>query len=281
MNHRHPRSLRVASLARLATVLLARLPARLPALLLALLLALPLLTSLPSSAGNLQVAPILLEFANSQPSQTLWLTNSGTEALRAQVRVQHWAQQDGQEHQQPSDGLLASPPLMDIGPGQSQLVRIVQPQPGRHADEQAFRLTIDEVPTATGSASSSLRFLLRYSIPVFVLPTGATPQLERTGKRLHTDATQLQGHWQASNGQARLVLHNHGVQRIRISQLSWIPTSGPAIEITPGLLGYVLAGQQMRWTLPLPGPLPADGFLHARLNDDVDPQALPQVAAEH
>lgn len=273
MNHRHPRSLRVASLARLATVLPARLPA--------LLLALPLLTSFPSSAGNLQVAPILLEFANTQPSQTLWLTNSGTEALRAQVRVQGWIQQEGQEHLQPSDGLLASPPLMDIAPGQSQLVRIVQPQPGRHTDEQAFRLTIDEVPTATGSASSSLRFLLRYSIPVFVLPTGATPQLERTGKRLRTDAAQLQGHWQAGNSQATLVLHNHGGQRIRISQLSWIPTSGPAIEITPGLLGYVLAGQQMRWTLPLPGPLPADGFLHARLNDDVDPQALPQVAAEH
>ena len=281
MNHRHPRSLRVASLARLATVLPARLPARLPALFPALLLALSLLPSFPSNAGNLQVAPILLEFANTQPSQTLWLTNSGTETLRAQVRVQHWTQHDGQEHQQPGEGLLASPPLVDIAPGQSQLVRIVQSQPGKHAGEQAFRLTIDEVPTVTGSATSSLRFLLRYSVPVFVLPPGATPQLERSGKRLRTDATQLQGHWQAGNGQAALVLHNHGSQRIRISQLSWIPTSGPAIEITPGLLGYVLAGQQMRWTLPLPKPLPADGFLHARLNDDVDPQALPQVAAEH
>lgn len=261
MNNRHPPRLRVASLPRLATILV-----------------LALLPLLSSSAGNLQVAPILLEFGNTQASQTLWLTNSGSEPLRAQIRVQHWTQVDGQEQLQPSDVLLASPPLIDIDPGNSQLVRMLQARPGSQTDENAFRLIVDELPAAASSASSSIRFVLRYSIPVFVLPEGATTQLERAGKRAPTDASQLQGDWSIHNGNATLSLRNRGSQRIRISQLSWTPAVGSPIDITPGLLGYVLAGRQMRWTLPLPTTLPVNGTLHAKLNDDADPQPLPQVA---
>lgn len=260
MNSRHPPRLRVASLARLATTL-----------------GLILLPCVPGYAGSLQVAPILLEFGNTQASQTLWLTNSGTEPLRAQIRVQHWTQDAGQESLQPSDALLASPPLVDIDAGHSQLVRMLQARPGAQAGEDAFRLIVDELPGTASSASSNLRFLLRYSIPVFVLAEGATPQLERSGRREPTDPTPLQGRWSVRGGTATLSLHNRGRQRIRISQLSWSPPSGPPIDITPGLLGYVLAGSQMLWMLPLPAALPASGTLHARLNDDADPQPLPQV----
>ncbi|HEX7990658.1 MAG TPA: fimbria/pilus periplasmic chaperone [Stenotrophomonas sp.] len=261
MNHRHPPRLRVASLARLATTTLA-------------LILLPLHSG---HAGSLQVAPILLEFGHAQASQTLWLTNSGTEPLRAQIRVQHWTQDEGRESLQPSNTLLASPPLVDIEAGRSQLVRLLQASPATQANEDAFRLIVDELPGASSSASSSLHFLLRYSIPVFVLPEGATPLLERSGRREPTDAGQLQGNWSVQGGSATLSLRNHGSQRIRISQLSWAPTAGPPIDITPGLLGYVLAGRQMRWTLPVPTALPATGTLHARLNDDPAPQALSQV----
>ena len=264
MNNRHPPGLRVASLARLATTL-----------------GLILLPLSPGYAGSLQVAPILLEFGNAQNSQTLWLTNSGTEPLRAQIRVQHWSQEHGKESLQPSDALLASPPMIDIDPGRSQLVRMLQSRPGAHTDENAFRLIVDELPGTGSSASSSLRFLLRYSIPVFVLPEGATSQLERSSRREPTDASQLQGHWSIQDGSATLSLHNRGTQRIRISQLSWAPTAAPPIDITPGLLGYVLAGRQMRWTLPVPTFLPANGTLHARLNDDAHSQPLSQVATGH
>lgn len=261
VNDRHPPRFRVASLARLATITLA----------------LVLLPWFHSSAGNLQVAPILLEFNNSQASQTLWLTNSGNEPLRAQIRVQEWRQDNGQESLQPSDALLASPPLVDISAGDSQLVRLLQAHPGSKDGERAFRLIVDELPGTSSSASSGLRFLLRYSIPVFVLPTGATPQLERSGKREPTDASQLQGDWSVRDGNATLSLHNLGTQRIRISQLSWTSPSAMPIDITPGLLGYVLAGRQMRWTLPLPTTLPVNGTLHATLNDDAHSQPLPQV----
>lgn len=253
--------MRVASLPRLATALL--------------LFALH--ASSPAWAGDLQAAPILLEFGNGQHSQSLWLTNTGQQPLRAQVRVQQWTQADAQELLHPSDLLLASPPLVDIAPGQRQLVRVVQADPAAHTTEAAFRLIVDELPGSADTPTSGLQFLLRYSIPVFVLPVGMVPQLERTSAPVPTDVTLLQGSWQQRADRFELTLHNHGVQRIRISQLYWVTPSGQRIELSAGLLGYVLAGQQMRFNLSLSAPLPTTGTLHARLNDDVHSQPLPQI----
>lgn len=261
MHPRHPPLSRVASLRWLATAALLLL----------------LAVSIHSRAGSLQVAPILLEFAPTQNSQTLWLANTGQHPLRAQIRVQQWTQVDGQDVLQPSDALLASPPLVEIAAGHSQLVRLVQAAASNTAGELAFRLIVDELPGGADTMGSGLQFLLRYSVPVFVLPPGAIPQLERSGARPVTDAQLLQGQWRMEGRNATLTLQNNGKQRIRISQLSWVTPSGPAVDISPGLLGYVLAGSRMRWTLPLPADLPASGTLQAKLNDDVDLQPLPQL----
>jgi len=241
-------------------------------------LALFLAASNHVQAGSLQASPILLEFAHGQNSQTLWLANTGHQPLRAQIRVQEWNQVDQQDVLQPSDALLASPPLTEIPAGQSQLVRVVQATPGTNSQEKAFRLIVDELPGDERKNGTGLHLLLRYSIPAFVLPPGAVPQLERTGHSL-TDAQLLQGHWKLDGNNAILTLRNSGTQRIRISQLSWAPPSGPRIDLTPGLLGYVLAGAQMRWTLPLSAALPVNGTFYAKLNDDTHPQPLPQITA--
>ncbi|MGH8052874.1 MAG: fimbrial biogenesis chaperone [Stenotrophomonas sp.] len=261
MHTRHPLRMRVASLCWLATAF-------------SLFLAAPSI----SRAGGLQASPILLEFGNTQKSQTLWLTNTGEHPLRAQIRVQQWTQFDQEDRLQPSNALLASPPLVEIAAGQKQLVRVVQAAaPGTNANEAAFRLIVDELPGGAETVTSGLQFLLSYSIPAFVLPPGSVPQLERQGPYIPTDAQLLQGHWNVQGKKATLTVRNTGNQRIRISQLSWVTTAGERMDIAPGLFGYVLAGQQMRWTHTLPSPLPANGTLSAKLNDDPEPQALPQI----
>lgn len=234
-----------------------------------------------ASAGDLQVAPTVLEFGDGQHAQALWLTNSGTAPLRAQVRVRHWNQHDAAEQLLASDALLASPAIVEIAAGQRQLVRIVRAQSTSVDREDAFRLIVDELPgAAPGRSHSGLKFLLRYSIPVFVLPPGFTPQLERDAPTA-THPAQLHGQLRRRDGAAELTLHNVGQQRIRISQLIWLEPSGQQVALTPGLLGYVLAGQRMRWNLPLSRPLTAGGTLQAKLNDDPDPRPLPQLDTEH
>lgn len=224
------------------------------------------------SAGNLQVTPILLEFSDDQQTQVLWLENSGDQPLHAQVRVQHWSQPAASDLLQPSQALLASPAIVQIDAGQRQLVRIVRPEPHVSQQEQAYRLLVDELPGAHPAPQQGLQFLLRYSIPVFVLPGGVPPRDQRRPAAI--PAGQLQARWQVQAGQLSLNLYNSGAQRVRLSQLSWHPDNGPAITLTPGLLGYVLAGQQMQWTLPLPATFTQPGTLQARLDDAPTPQPL-------
>lgn len=227
-----------------------------------------------ASAGNLQVAPILLEFSDGVPAQALWLENNGDQPLHAQVRIQRWTQSNAADVLEPSQMLLARPAIVQIGPGQRQLVRVLRPAPLPAAgmQEQAYRLLVDELPAIHAHPNQGLNFLLRYSIPAFVLPAGASPR--ELGGKAPADTTGLHASWQVDPGLLTLTVHNTGAQRVRLSQLRWLPENGPPIELTPGLLGYVLAGQHMQWTLPLPSPFPLTGTLQARLNDAAIPQPL-------
>ena len=71
-----------------------------------------LLTASLACAGNLQVAPILLEFSDGEQAQALWLENTGDQALHAQVRVQRWTQNDAGDVLEPSQMLLARPAII-------------------------------------------------------------------------------------------------------------------------------------------------------------------------
>ena len=238
----------------------------------ALLLMAPL-----ACAGNLQVAPILIEFSDDQQAQALWLENTGDTPLHAQVRVQRWTQSNASDVLEPSQLLLARPAIVQIGAGQRQLVRVLRPLPlpAAGTQEQAYRLLVDELPSAHARPAQGLNFLLRYSIPTFVLPAGAMPR--ELGNRTVADASGLRANWRVDAGLLTLSVHNAGAQRVRLSQLRWLPEGGPPIELTPGLLGYVLAGQHMQWTLPLATPFPLTGTLQARLNDAAIPQPLRPV----
>jgi len=232
-------------------------------------------------AANLQVAPILVEFPPQEQSQALWLTNSGDQPLQAQVRVQRWTQEGGADQLASTRDLVASPALLEVAPGQRQLVRIVRLQSGPMAGEQAYRLLVDELPSA-GDASgqeSGLNFLLRYSIPVFVGTPAPAPV--ETGRRRPppptaptTDLSMLSANWQ----EGQLQVENRGDRRARLSQLAWINSDGTRVELKPGLLGYVLAGQRMQWALPQTQQVRPGGHLVATFDTGHDEQALPLVA---
>lgn len=227
-------------------------------------------------AVGLQVAPILLEFGAPEATQALRLSNSSDSPLRAQVRVMAWTQSGGEEQLQPTRDLVASPPIMELVPGQEQLVRIVRLQPGAPQREQAYRLLVDELPPEAGGGKAGVQFLLRHSIPVFVLPPGARPATERRGKA--ADLSALETRFSAAGDGVLFSVRNKGAQRVRLSQLTFESADGRATPLVPGLLGYVLAGQQMQWDLRLPPTQLTKGTFKARLDDDAEPQALPAVS---
>ena len=80
-----------------------------------------------AAAADLQVNPIMVEFLPEEQVQAVWLTNSGTAPLKAQVRVAAWHQSGGEDRLEATRELVASPAILEIAAGEQQLVRLVRP----------------------------------------------------------------------------------------------------------------------------------------------------------
>ncbi|KAF1700712.1 fimbrial biogenesis chaperone [Pseudoxanthomonas kaohsiungensis] len=250
-----------------------------------LLLAATFLAGPAALAADLQVNPIMLEFAPGEQSQALWLTNSGTQPLKAQVRVGRWTQADGKDQNESSRDLVASPAILDIAAGEQQLVRIIRPRIEPLQSEAAYRLTIDELPVDGSELErSGVQFLLRYSVPVFVLAEGTEP-LGPTRRTANSPAhapspVGLSAMLQDQGDKSLLRVSNPARQRVRMSNLAWVGSDGQRTELASGLFGYVLAGQEMQWTIPLsPQQRAKGGTLKVRFNDDPNDQTLPLETA--
>jgi fimbrial chaperone protein len=225
-------------------------------------------------AADLQVAPISVQFKAREQGQPFWLSNTGTAPLRAQIRVQRWSQADGADKLEPATDLVASPPTVEVLPGQRQLVRIVRPQPQPAPVERTYRLIVDELPSAAANAPAGLQFLLRYSVPVFIAPEVPGAPAEAASAPGPASGTVLSARWRAAAPQ-ELEISNAGAARVRISRLMYETPQGERTELVPGLLGYVLAGQRMQFSLPpAAARLTPGGVFKARFNDDAQEQVL-------
>lgn len=234
--------------------------------------------SLGAQAAGLQVSPILLDFSAAESAQGVWLSNTGDAPLRAQVRVQQWTQAEGRDQLAPTRDLVASPPVLEIAPGQRQMVRVVRLQAGAPAQELAYRLLIDELPSdrsaAGAAAATGLQMLLRYSVPVFIAGGTAQPA---PPARAATDLSTLSVSTEVSGDGLLLQVRNTGARRVRLSQLSFVEgAGGEPVPLVPGLVGYVLAGRQMQWPVQLsPERLRNDGAFRVRIDNDQEERTLP------
>ena len=133
-----------------------------------------LLSSAGALASGLQVSPVSLTLIPPRAADGLWLSNSGTDPLRAQVRVFRWTQVDGKDQLVPSRDLVISPPMLRLAVDARQLIRVIRtgaPPNGAGAAEASYRLIVDELPV-DDQGLHGLKFVMRYSVPIFVEPQG-------------------------------------------------------------------------------------------------------------
>jgi len=233
-----------------------------------------------AAATGLQVAPTSLSLAASQNADGIWLSNTGSGPLHAQVRVYAWTQEAAADQLELSHGLAISPPMLELAPGARQLVRVIRVGAPPSGHEAAYRVIVDELPidepgkpagadATTGDTASkgALKFVLRYSIPVFVAPSGDAAIAPQLGAALH-------------QGGAKPVLEatNTGNMHAQLGNLVFVDASGKRSELVPGLLGYVLPGQTMRWPIDAPaGVLAPGGSLQSRINGEASERILAPV----
>jgi fimbrial chaperone protein len=233
--------------------------------------AVALLSSGAGHALELGIAPLRVELEATQASGSLTVTNQGHEKVAMQVDAQSWIQDaDGQNLLQQTDVVLAVPPLFELEPGESQLVRVGVMQPERADQEQAFRLLLTELaPPVANGTGPGLRLRTRISVPVFVRP--ARP----VRSRLQLQSLRIDG------GEARIRLHNAGSSHARLERLELLDRTRQLTDVGRDLATYVLPGatQEIRLQMPLQQSV---GYVRVRTSqaEMLDLPAIIQEVAE-
>lgn len=215
-----------------------------------------------ASAASLQVAPTSLQLAPRQNAEALWVSNSGAAPVDVQARVFRWTQRDGKDALEPTAELVVSPPMQSLAAGQQQLIRVVRAQPDAPVEQLAYRVIVDEVP-ALDPDRRGMQFVLRYSLPVFIQPAGEHPLKPTLQARV------LPG----DDGQLLLEVHNSGNSYAQIADLALGTLERPQV-FQPGLVGYVLSGQTMRWPLEITAARMVGSTLSAKINGESVPTPL-------
>lgn len=222
-----------------------------------------------AAASGLQVSPVSLTLKPTQNADGLWLSNTGDNVVNAQVRVYRWTQEGSADKLTPSRGLLVSPPMLQLPAEGRQLIRAIRvgaPPSGAGATEEAYRVIIDELPV-DAQGKKGLQFVLRYSVPIFIEPAGAPASAPQLTWALRQEA-----------GKAVIEVANSGGSHAQLADLNFTDGAGRRTAVHAGLLGYVLPGAQMRWTLKAPvAAFSAGGTWEAMINGNTAPQNIPPL----
>lgn len=202
--------------------------------------------ALLACAAHAQVLidPVVVELGARQRAAPLTLTLSAKAAqpLVLQTQVVRWHQDaDGQPRYEPSAHLMVVPPIVQLKPGESQLVRIAFRGAREGAAEQAYRLILEDISAAARgqeTAGQGISFRMRYDLPVML---GATEAPRQALRWSHCDSD--------TAGQACVRLANDGNRRVTLRTLE---LQGDGWQLPVAQPGTVLAQGTREWRVPLP-----------------------------
>ncbi|WP_374618438.1 molecular chaperone [Pandoraea sp.] len=189
------------------------------------------------NGATLQVSPVIVNILPTQPATTLTLGNTGDMPIHGQLRLFAWTQRHGDNVLTPTEDLIASPPILRIEPGERQIVRLVRVTQAPEQSEQSYRLLVDELPSTRTTPAEGVSIRLRYSLPVFVQASHAR------APSLHFDVRLARG---------ELEVRNDGERHAQLGATRVLDATGRSVQLTRGLLGYVLAGQTRRFAVRWP-----------------------------
>jgi fimbrial chaperone protein len=204
-----------------------------------IILATAFLLSLSASpqAASLQVAPVSIEMLAPGAASTITLRNDGPNPLNAQIRVFRWSQVNGEEKLEPTNDVVASPPIVSLAPKTDYTVRLVRVIKQPVSVGESYRVLVDELPEPKARQNRVVTLVMRYSIPVFFYPRDTAGaklawSVEHRGQRVYVSAT------------------NAGDRHARISALTLHDENRTTESFGNGLTGYVLGHSTMRWEAP-------------------------------
>lgn len=219
-------------------------------------------------AASFSVSPIRADLRPGVLSETITVTNDSPTRLRVLVKLVEWTQDAaGKDVYADSADLVYFPRQMEIEPGAKRLVRVGAKAPAQGA-ERAYRLFIEEVPSATATGPAAVSFYFRFGVPVFVTPGSAAPKLDIGQPKL-------------GQGKLALTVSNPGTQHFRAARVNFSDNAGWSRDVNGW---YSLAGTARTYQVDVPAEVcrktrkfsvtleADDGAKHER-SIDVDPAA--------
>ena len=201
-----------------------------------------LLASAVAHAGNWGVAPIKLEFDRATRTGLITVNNEDTKPVNFQIKLYRWFQDaQGQDQYEESNDLVYFPQIMSIEPDQKKLIRVGIKRPAETV-EQTYRLFIEELPPLTpdtpdtsAKAGASVAVLIRFGVPIFLIPTGAL-------------ATPIFSNFSMGKDVLNFVVNNGGNRHVRYQEM----TLASGVETLGKADGwYVLAGARREFAIPV------------------------------
>jgi fimbrial chaperone protein len=191
-----------------------------------------------ANAQSLRVSPVTIDLPVSIRSSILTVANDSRKPITVQARILHWTQ-DGADILEKTSNVVVSPPIFTLGPGTSNVVRVVRVSPEPVTEEETYRVLLDEVPSREKIQAGGLVIVMRQSLPVFF-----------SGMDAKTGSVS----WTATRRNNKLVLQatNSGQKHLKLTMLQVTDDKAEPIAKIEGLAGYVLGGQSRSWELPLP-----------------------------
>jgi fimbrial chaperone protein len=209
-----------------------------------------------AEAGSLSINPIRLDLDEAHPTAAMTLENKGTGAVVVQLRLMRWLGDGEFEHYEPTDDIVATPPIMTVRPGQPQVVRVGLNRAPDAQRELSYRLFLEEVPPPPTAGYQGVQVAIRIGVPVFV----TAEQNARAALR-----------WRLLRGKDRstvtLSASNEGTAHtklLRVTLKGWQPDRELASQ---SLAAYLLPGQVRQWVFHLKEPL-AEGRVRLSAESD-------------
>jgi len=189
------------------------------ALLVAALLA---VTPARAQSMGVHVSPILIDIPAERGVASFRLRNGRDREMSFEVEVFAWSQENGESVLTPTDNLIIAPSTFIVSPEREQIVRLgVAPAARGGAVESAYRIVLRELP-GDGIVRNGFRVQLEMSMPVFVRPQGAAPNLMIARTR-------------DEDGAPAIAITNTGASRVSLS-------NDPNSARVENLPRYLLAG---------------------------------------
>lgn len=190
-----------------------------------------LLAGAPAEAGTFRVDPVNIVLAENRAATELRLTNAEAAPVGVRVTALRWTQREGKDVYEPTDDVIASPPIFTVAPRGTQLVRFGL---RRRIPGAAYRIIVEEIPQAK-AAGVGIRVALKIDLPLYVATGGKPAALTWSVRR-------------AADGTLVAESRNAGGTHAQVKGVQALDSAGRPLGRSDSR-GVVLPGSMRAWSL--------------------------------